>query len=620
MSCYKNFLLPTLVAGCSLVLNTETARADQPPVIVVTPSKVEQPLEQVGSTIHVLDIPELTARGVRYVEQALREIPSLHVSSYGARGSQVQLRVRGNEANHVLILVDGVRVASAATGEFDLANMSLAAVERIEVLLGPQSTLYGSDAIAGVILITTRKGGTGFAGELQLDVAKRDEHAVAVNLSGGKRGFDYAVTMEDRHTDGISAAAESLGNTEADAYDLQSAQVRLGYSTDAFRLDLSLGRSEAGFDFDGFDSTTGQAVDEELNHQDDESTRQRLSLTLPGRWMHQINLSRMDHDYQSESVFFGSPSTYETQTRRSAIEYRGTLTLDDRNRLVFGLENLTEELETASNWSGFEGDVEINSLYLEWLHQAGDWGMTLGLRGDDHETFGGHSTARLTLYRALNEAWRLRAAAGSGFKAPSLQELYDSTFGANPDLEPEESESVEIGLEYRKQGYRLSLVAFDQTTDNLIRYTGVWPNARNENVGEAASRGVELSLSKDWQMLRLDLALTRTDATETDNGVTKDRLRVPEYSADAKLSIHQGAGRLWLQASYQGERRDFNWGTFSDVTLDSYTLWNLGYSVQARDDLTFSARIDNLTDRVYEEVYSYGVPDRTVRLSARWSF
>ncbi len=615
----RNMLRALLCA--SLFTLSQASRADSdPPLIVITPSKVAQPVDEVGSTVYKLDIPDLIDRGIYFVEDALREIPSVIASGYGARGSQLSIRLRGNEANHVLVLIDGVRVANAATGEYDLSNLSLFGIQSIEILEGPQSTLYGSDAIAGVINITTVKGAEGMHGSILGQAAKRGEYTAAALIQGGKNAVRYAVSVEDFKTDGISSAAEVNGNSEPDAFDRQGVRIRAGYETEAFSLDLSAGKTDSGFDFDGSDPVTGLPRDELLNHQEVSIDETSLSLTVPGRLKHRLQLSHAGYDYHSQSMLFGSLSPYDADTTRNSLGYDLNFRLDVRNLLQFGIERVDEELETASNFSSFDGDASLKGAYFNWLYSNEALNLSLGGRGNDHDAFGQYSTWRLTASYALNDDWRLRGAAGTGFKTPSLQELYDNTFGANPDLQPEESDSLELGLEYHRDRYRMSLVLFDQNTDNLIRSTGTWPNARNENVGKARSKGAELAVKSAWENLLLDFSVSKVDAEETNQGVTKKRLRIPEWSADARITYQHDKGQLWLEAQYRDERNDYNWTTSSDVVLESYTLWNLGSTIHSGQNLTLSARVDNLRNEVYEEVYGYGVPDRTIRLSARWTF
>ncbi|MDJ0833202.1 MAG: TonB-dependent receptor [Gammaproteobacteria bacterium] len=605
--------------------------SDHIPVIVVTPAKFAQPLQQVGSSVVVLQGEELRDRGIDFIEDALQEIPSLIVTSQGARGSQVQLRVRGNEANHVLVLVDGIRVSNASTGEFDLSNLSLTAIDKIEVLLGPQSTLYGSDAIGGVINITTIRGGSGRSGQLALDQGERGIQSLQANINGGGQGWHYAVTLDDYQTDGISSAATSNGNLEKDPFSRQSAYIKSGFQAERIAASVIASSTRADFAFDGTDNATGQARDEALNNQQTEQDNLALLLQLPAadpRWHNQFQLSRASNLTDSITLDFGE---YNTETDRLMLEYRGSFQLDDNNSLQYGLEQIDEELTTESIssffTSVFDEDYTQSGLYLNWLHQYRDLNLSLGARVGDHDEFGRHDDYRLTASYQYRPAFRLRAAVGSGYKVPSLQELYGG-FGGNPDLQPEQSRSAEIGLEYQAGGYQLSATFYDQDTTDLIRFQPITQfSGINENIGEAESRGVELTIKKNLDQISLSASFSKTDASETENGLTSDRIRVPEWSGNLLISYHRPDSRLWLQAVYRDQRRDIRFFTpdginfvREDVILDSYTVWNLGASYQLEKDIKLSARIENLTDEDYEEVYSFGTRGRTAVVSAAWSF
>jgi len=599
-----------------------SAATQAEPLIVISASRVEQPLRDVGSTVVVLEPEALRERGVEFVSDALLEVPSLAASSVGPRGSQIQVRARGNEANHVLVLIDGMRIGNASTGEYDLANMSLAGIEKIEVLLGPQSTLYGSDAIAGVISITTKKGAGDPKGNVRLDLGSQQTRSASVHMDGAHKGWHFSATADKYRTDGISAAAEKHGNTEKDGYDTKGIKLKAGYDHERFQTWLVYLADRSRYDFDGEDFVTGLAVDEDDNRQWVDTRALSWVLSIPlldGRMNNQLQVYSTDYDYESYSVFFGSGSTYESRTDRDAIEYQGSFRLDRDNSLQFGAEYFEEALETAG-YVPFDGAVSQQGIYLNWLSTLGALDLSVGARHDDHEEFGGHNTYRLTASYRLNERLRLRATHGTGFKAPSLQELYDTGLGGNPGLRPEESTATELGIEYLSHGLEASLTLFDQDVTDLIRYVGVFPTGVNENVGRAQSKGVEVALGRAWGDLRVDAAVSRTDATETDDGVTMARLRIPEWSANLLTTYYLNRGRLWAQALYRGDRPDRNFATGEIIDLDGYWLFNLGASYDLADNLTLAGRIDNLFDQDYEEVYSYGTRGRTGLVYLDWRF
>ncbi|NTV94223.1 MAG: TonB-dependent receptor [Thiobacillus sp.] len=615
---------PIVLALAGLLANG--AHADTPAFqideVVVTATRIAQPISHTGSSVRVLSADELLERGVRFVADALMEIPSLSVSSQGPRGSLTQVRVRGNEANHVLVLIDGMRVGNASTGEFDFANLGLEGVDKIEVLLGPQSTLYGSDAMAGVISITTRKGGDGFAGDVRAGVGSLSTRTGSARISGGRQGWNYSITANRYLTDGISAASEAKGNSERDGYDTRSANLKFGYDHERFQTWVVYNYDKSRYDFDAEDYMTGLAIDEPANRQRSKTDGLSWNLAVPlfdGRMSNRLQVSKTQNDQDIYSVFFGSGSTYVTETDRVVVEYQGSYKINDRHALQFGAERAKEKLLAVGDYSYFDKEAVLAGTYLQWLTTLGRLDLSLGTRWDDHDDFGLHNTYRVTANYRIDDALRLHAAYGTGFKAPSLQELYDTSYGGNPDLRPEETVSGELGLEYRTRKHHAGITVFDQDTDNLIRYVGPYPSGVNQNIDQASSRGVEVNAGTvlgDWQ---LDANLAWVDADETRAGVTRSRLRVPEWSGSLLASYYMASGRLWAQALYRGDRRDTNFVT-GDVTLKGYWLFNAGASFELATNLTLTARIDNLADKRYEEVYSYGAPGRTGMVTVDWRF
>lgn len=616
-------LAPLIVLPVSSVA-ADTASSGQTELapIVISASRIEQPMNVVGSSITVLSADELIDRGISFVGDAFREVPSLAVTSSGPRGSFTQVRVRGNEANHVLVLVDGMRVSDAGTGEFDFSNMHLDGIERIEVLLGPQSTLYGSDAAAGVINIITRKGEGAFGGRVHAATGSSNTHSGAVQVFGGAQGWHYAVSANRYLTDGISAAAEKNGNSEKDGHDSKGLKIKTGYDADKFSTWLAYNKSSADYDFDGDDFATGIAIDETANHQTTDTEAASWAIAFPlldGRLNNQLQLSRSEYDYDSYSVFFGSGSNYVTKTDRDSIEYQGSFQIDDSHSLQFGMDKIDDAL-LVDGFSTLDRETSIQGIYLQWSGDFDGTNLTLGGRSDDHDEFNSHTTYRATVSRQLDSNWRLRAAYGTGFKAPSLQELYGTGFGGNPDLNPEESSSAELGIEYRHDNYYTSATLFSQETTNLIRSVGNWPDVLFQNVDAADSSGLELNTGISWQQTEFSAAITWLDATETKDAVESERYRVPEWAAHLSGSYFYTSGRIWAEAQYQGERRDLNFALQQDVNLDAYWLFNLGASYEVNDDLSLSARIDNLLDEEYEEIYSYGTLGRTATVSLDWGF
>ena len=608
------------------------------PEIVVVGSRIEQPLEQVGSSVVVLYPDELMERGLVHLSDALREVPSLNASSYGPRGSQVQLRVRGSEANHLLVLMDGVRTSRADNGEFDFASMGLASIERIEILLGPQSTLYGSDAASGVISITTRKGKEGRHGRLRAAAGSYTSLGGSAQVHGANDGFHYAATVEYNSTDGISAARDrNDGNPlEDDASYAKSIDAKVGYDHHAFQTWMVYNRSHSRYDFDDDSYTTGRSTDNPHNRQWTDMQIASWVFTLPlmrQRWNNQLQLASVDNDYETyandlANAPFVGESEYLANTDRRTVEYQGSFRLTERNILQFGAEYIYEELGTnyySSNYgrSTFEDDIRQHGWYGQWLSTIDPIDLSLSGRANYHQEFGSYDTYRATASYRLGDQWRLSASYGTGFKPPSLLDLYNPALGGNADLEAEETESGEFGLVYTGNDIVAKATLFEQRTSNLIRWIPdplmPWSGAL-ENVDKAESQGVEVALEANRGDLEIEGALTWLDATETKDGTGGERLRVPEWSANLVTSYHLAKGRIFAEALYRGDRRDRNFATGMDVRLEAYLLFNLGINYELGDGLTLAARLNNLTDEEYEEVYSYGTPGRNGDIVFDWQF
>lgn len=612
-------ILLLLSPVCVIAANNDSTNASTKPMeIIISASRIEQPAENVGSSVIVLSGDELKARGVEFVADALLEVPSLVVTSQGPRGSKTQLRVRGNEASHVLILIDGMRVSDVASGEFDFANLQLDDVEKIEVLLGPQSTLYGSDAIAGVVSITTLKGGRGPAGQLQISKSSLNTRSGMIHMESGDNGLHYSVTANHDRTDGISAASEKNGNTETDAYEANAVNVKAGYDHKRFRTWAIYKESNSDYEYDSDDYITGLAIDDPDNKQRLDTKAVSWAMTLPlvnNRLNNQLQLTRTNYDYDSIS----SGSQYVTQSERDNIEYQGSYSLNKTGTLQFGADFINEKL-MVNGYSTFDKSANRRGTYLQWIASFKGINLTLGGRSDDHESFGRHTTFRETASYSIDKQWRIRGSHGTGFKAPSLQELYDTGSGGNADLNPEETSSIEVGVDYTNNGLHSDITLFSQKVEELIRYVGNWPTGKLVNVDDARSKGVELSLAGTWESFKVNTAITWTDATETVAGVERERYRVPAWSSNVLATYYYGKGRFWVQEVFRGQRRDLNFALGQDVTLNSYRLLNLGVSYQLDDNTSLSARIDNLTDEYYEEVYSYGTRGRTATVTVDWRF
>ncbi len=579
------------------------------PDLVVTPTGQEISARRIGHSVSTVTAADIAANGWRTLPEALRAIPGLHLSQSGSPGSTVGLVIRGSRSSQVLVLVDGIRLndASGPTREAETAAIDLANVERIEVLRGPQSGLYGSDAMAGVINIITKKADEGLAGSVSAEAGSYGTYRTAAEVRSGSEKVSATASASYLASDGFSAANRRFpGNDEKDGFDTLNVSASLGVqASDAIRLEGRVQAIDAkadydngggpGADADGHVASTEQVLGgvKGLVGEDSASWRQALSMNYSG-------IAREFDD------MFGN-TTYEGDNLEA--EWRHDIRIGSANTVSAGV-NLREESAKA----GSERQVSAQNigLYLQDHATLGAFDTIAGLRYDRHEEFGSELTWRAApSYRVAKTGTRFKASVGTGFKAPSLYQLYApaSAWGAvgNPDLDPETSLGWDAGIEQSLLSERLVLGAtyFASRVEDQIEFVNGY-----ENVSRVDSEGVELfATCRPVDRLRLTASYTRTEAEDRDAG--KQLIRVPKdravLGADADVTRRVNVGASVL---YQGafDDRYFDSTMFSSVEAraDAAVVVNLAANVEVSDRVALFGRIDNLFDEDYEEVYGYG--------------
>jgi len=621
--------------------------------IVVTATRLPAPKHAVPATVAVLDGARLRAAGIRTVADALRSVPGLSVVRSGSAGAITSLFVRGAESDHVQVLIDGAPLNDPG-GAVDLAHLNTADVERIEIVRGPASVLWGTDAAAGVVQIFTRRGGGPMRVEASLggsawrrvgpqaggDAGGLDGD---VTVSGGGGAASWRVTAGSTRSDGAYAWNNAYRNTAV------SGRLDLALSPDT-RLALTVRRGDGVFHY----PTDGSGALVDRNQFRDDGT---LTTTLEAR--HTVG-PRLDlrasiatnaADHRLEDAPDGPADTtgfFASRIRDRLRRQRADLSADlraGRSVLTVGAaaEHQSSRNETASESSfGPYVDQSANARtsgagYVQ-LVTAPRPGLTLtaGTRVEHSTRFGTLASWRLGL-NLIGAAGGLRIAAGTGFKEPTFYENFATGFVVgNPALEPERTRSAELGLERDLADGRVHLEAtgFIQQLRNLIQYTAA-PPADGEsnyfNVGEARATGLELAAHVNPRGgLGGDVAWTwlRTRVTDAgfgdDHAFLQDRplLRRPGGHGDIGLRWTTGAGRLRAGLSFLGRRDDLDFSDPSDfagsrVTLPARTLLDLEYGHVLGHGFEVLLRLDNAFDERYEEVFGFPALGRSVGVSVR---
>jgi vitamin B12 transporter len=599
-----------LLLGASLIGTSTVAVANDE--VVVYGVRMEQPVTEVGSSVTIITADEIEAQGLDFVLDAVATAPGVTINQNGTFGGVASVRIRGASSEQTLVVIDGV-VANDPTspgGGFDFARLDPSNVERIEVLRGPQSTLWGTDAIGGVINIISKRPEKGNSSKVFAQAGSYNSLRAGVDFAGAGDRFDYRVAATTTETDGISKADEANGNTEKDAYNSTTVSTKLGSRiAENGRLQLTALWTEADSEYDSFVfGNEGNVGDgDELSKTEELSTN--LSLQLPlldGKLDNAflIGYSEIDRQAFTDGAFsFGSKGD------RITYRYQGTLQVNDNNRLAFGIER--EDNQSNGEEASIDG---VFALYE--VHPVDSLTLSVGMRRDDHEKFGGETTARLAAAYNPNDQWTLSASWGEGFKAPTL---FQTTFfccgaaGPNLDLSPETSDAYDVGFVYRSKNDRgeIGLTYFDQDTTDLITFS--FAVGGYENIARAESTGVELHASyqlTDWLGATLNFA--NIDAKD---GTGATLVRVPENSGDLAFSLNP-AGRMSgvLSLRYNGEEQDPN------GVVDSWFRVDLAGEFALSETVELYARLENLFDEQYQQVLGYGTPGLSGFVGARLAF
>ena len=611
------------LSGIALIACTAAGNAaaqDTPllPETVVSASRIETPLSTVGSAITVIDRQQLDQRQTRLVSDVLREVPGVAVNRSAGVGGFTQVRIRGSEANQTLVLIDGIEVNDPGLGaEFDFAQLLAEDVERIEILRGAQSALWGSDAVGGVVNIITRKGKGPPKARFSGEVGARETSQLTAALSGGGEQYHYALSANRFYTGGISAADERAGNREEDSFKNTTGALRAGFSPTEFLTFDVVGRIEKAYgETDGFAPVVGLIDDiSEYEYTRRYGRAQGTLKLFEGMWEHRLGAAITDTDNSSIDGFGGLATN---DGRKKKLDYQTTVFLDTpdfaraSHALTFAAEREKESIDSNSAFSRVERSVLSYGYVGEYRVTLFDnLALSGALRFDDNDMFEDATTYRLTAsYLVPDWGTRFKASHGTGVKNPTLFELFGftATFSGNANLKPEESRSYDVGIEQKLlDGKRVAdVTGFANRIENLIQ--GFGPTAVNVK-GTAEINGIETSLrwqALDW--LRLGASYTYMDPEDANGNWL---LRRPKHigSVNATATFANGRGSFFVGAKYNGPTKDvvFDAGFNSVRTkLDGYWVVDAAATYAINDHIEVFGRIENLFDEHYQEVFGYG--------------
>ncbi|MGN6375643.1 MAG: TonB-dependent receptor plug domain-containing protein [Sphingomonas sp.] len=621
------------------------ADSDAGPVIV-TAMRAPTPIDQVDSSVTVLDKAAIDAAQAMDVTGLLLRTPGVSISRNGGFGTDTSFRLRGAEGDQTVIVLDGVKLSDPASpdGSFNMGNLLTGDAARIEVLRGPQSTLWGSQAIAGVVNIVTALPTAPLQGTMDIEGGSRRTVDARAGLGGKEGRVTWRLAGETFATDGISALDPRFGGRERDGYTNQSASGRVEIAlTDVLSADLRGFYSHGRTDIDGNDPFTFAAIDTpELEVNDQWLGYAGLNAGLfGGRLRNRIGYSYTDTRRRNVDprIVDGDETTFRSNGRTHRIDYEGTLALARGWTAVFGVEHERSRFRSISPQYQSdldEGHATLTDEYLQLNAEVID-GLTLtgGVRHDDYRSYGSRFLFSGGAAWKLPTGTVLRARYGEGFKAPSLYQLY-SQYG-NDALEPTRSRGWEAGAEQHAWGDRLALGAsyFERRTHDLVTFDscyGVTPGSDPLcdshataggyyiNLGRSFAQGVEvtgslhpiggLSIDANYSWVR---AISRSPGTDG-NWLP----RRPRQEGNASLTYRWPFG-LTTAVAVRWAGHSFD-DAANTRRLDAYTLVDLRADLPVDSHVSLFARVENVADEHYETVYQYGTLGRSIYAGIRGRF
>ncbi|WP_369959022.1 TonB-dependent vitamin B12 receptor [Pseudomonas benzenivorans] len=610
----KSLLTPAaaLLCGVSSISQALAAEPNRLQDQVVTATRTAQTAEQSLAAVTVFDREQIERSQATSVPELLKRVPGVSFANNGGPGKTTSLFMRGTESDHVLVLIDGIKVGSVTAGATALQDLPLELIERIEVVRGPRSSLYGSEAIGGVIQIFTRKGaGAGIKPFFSAGYGTHDSYSGSVGVSGGDGQGWYSLGLSGLDTDGINVKPMDASGYEddADGYRNLSAALSAGYRfANGLELDANLLRAKSHNDYDQVNRrrTSGFHA-----HADGESnvlgTRARFAPLEPWLVTLQAGRSEDKSDAFQDGAFYS-----RFDSRRDSASWQNDLSLAPGHTLTLGADYQHDEVNGSTAYA--EDSRDNKGGFAQYLGEAGRHDWQLALRRDNNQQFGQHDTGNLGYGYALNDALRATLSYGTAFKAPTFNELYFPGYG-NPDLDAETSKSLEAGLAGRHAWGHWSINAFRTVIDDLIAYDS--SIRAPANVAEARIRGVELVLASqllgwDWNAnYTLLEPENRSSGANDGNELARRAKQLFNLDLDRRL----GAFSLGASLHAEGQRYD---DLANTRELSGFATLDLRGEYRIDPEWRLQARVANLLDADYETAEGFNQPGQALYLTVRY--
>ena len=589
-------------------LDTNSLNSSEIENITIRSTRIPAGAKDIGSSLYIISEDQIKARGFKDAIDAISSAPGVTSKQNGSFGGVGTIRIRGASSSQTLVLVDGVPVndSSSPAGGYNFEYLNTSNIQSIEVLKGSQSTLWGSDAIGGVINIYTKQPeSTSFGASAEIGSFGLKRGSADINFAGSNSRF--RVSTSKTSVDGISKADEKDGNSEDDGFESESYSMSGSIDLDSLILKGSLSYMESQVEYDSYGFATGvQDGDERSNTDEFIGSISAFFDLFDDKLQNSIFISQSDinRDYYSNGSF-----SFGAEGKRELIRYQGNIEVNEFNKVAFGLES--EESKVDADESTIDG-----SFLLYEFRPNSKIIISTGIRNDDHEGFGSKTTRRISGTFKPSDNLIIRSSWGEGFKVPTI---FQSTYfccgatSANSSIRPETSTSYDFGFElfFNEMNSNFSITYFDQDINDQINFSfGV---GGYENIDKVNSEGFEIAL--DYQILKLMSLYLNYSYIDSVDGNGSSLFYVAKDSGEAGLIYEPNNSFSGsIIARYNGSESS------SYGKIDSWIRFDVNgsYKLSGTNELYF--RIENLLDEEYQQIFGYGTPERSGFIGLRSKF
>jgi vitamin B12 transporter len=607
-------LLPFAALAQDPSINTEE-------VTVVTANRVEQAISDVLAPITVITRDDIELSMAKSVPELLRMVPGIDIGQYGGRGGLTSVFMRGSDSDHVLVLIDGVRLPSSITSGVDFSKIPVSQIETIEVVRGPRGAIYGSEAIGGVINIITRgqqgenikqiSAGVGSDKYYEADLFLSSDLTDKLHINFGL-GYDEAEGYNSKPEPGVN---------DGDKHGFENKDMLLGV---AYQLSEQLNMY--------INTRYSQSSNEYHSGAKKEQWLETTSVITGAKYSRNNYFSSLSYSFgENKSYQYDAGGDYKDAnstlfTKQHNVSFINSFVLSDSLLINAGLDWRDELVEDDGDgvYSNIDGTISRSNtgVFTTAVYEVSSVTLDGSIRYDDNEVFGGHTTWGLAAGWEFVDNYSIIASTGTSFKAPSMYDLYSkpsSSYGTkgNPNLKPESGESIEFGVKGITGPLDWKVIAYKNKVQDLIMsekdvngdYT-----AYNFK-GESVLQGVELEINATTGIVSHQAVLEYLDPKDPDNNTL---IRRAKYKAKWQGAVQLGDVDLSLRYLYQGERDDF--GTNNIETFAGYSLWDVSAAYLVTETFKISARIDNLLDKEYATAQGFPSPERSYYINASYEF